>query len=221
MTKFRATRVRKLFTSLFAKPRGHVNFSSKKGNDRYNNMRKRLRPYINSKEKPEYYDHHEEMCYFGNDNVSVMNDIYSSCHDDHDHHQRVDVNLGEVRGVLEAVNMTRSGRSKRKTSSCPSSIKCSPIHQGFAGGHIGQFCGGESSIQAAIAHCKSSLGQSSDFRFWISPLQCPFNHKARGEFVMNTKNEIYLSGNRSSSLTKWWVECFAFLFSPTVSIKFL
>ena len=170
MIKLRAAKVRKLFTSLFGKPRstGQLNYSSNKGNDK-----KRLRRY-HSKETLGYYDrydHHDGMYCFGNDNVCVTNDVKSSCDPD-DFRRRVgyksralDVNLGAVRGVLEAVNMTGNGRSNRTTSSCPSSIKSSPIRQGFAGDVVGSICAGENSIQAAIAHCKSSLGQSSDFPF--------------------------------------------------------
>ncbi|PON47742.1 hypothetical protein PanWU01x14_242090 [Parasponia andersonii] len=167
MIKFRATKVRKLLTSLFAKSRGdHLNVYQNKANDRY--RLKRSRP---SKESLDYYydhhHHHHQGMYLSNDNINAINDIKYSSHHQHKCSRALDVNLGAVRGVLEAVNMTSSthSRTNRKTGSCPSSVKSSPMHQGFATDDSGKFFARENSIQAAIAHCKSSLGQSSDFRF--------------------------------------------------------
>lgn len=166
MIKFRATKVRKLLTSLFAKSRGdHLNFYPNKSNNTY--RPKRSRP---SKEALDYYydhDHDHQEMYLSNDNINIINDIKYSSHHQHKCSRAFGVNLGAVRGVLEAVNITRSShhRTNRKTSSCPSSVKSSPIHQGFASDDASMFFSGENSIQAAIAHCKSSLGQSSDFRF--------------------------------------------------------
>lgn len=54
--------------------------------------------------------------------------------------------------------------SDKKTKSCPSSIKCSPINQGTLGNGSRKHSG-ECSIQAAIAHCKKSFATSSDFSF--------------------------------------------------------
>ena len=165
MIKFRATKLRKLLASLFVKSRAdHLNFCPNRTNDSY--MPKRSRP---SKESlGYYYDHqyHEEM-YLKNDNINATNDNkYSSLHQ-HKCSRALDVNFGAVRGVLETVNMTRSTRSRtnRRTSSCPSSVKSSPIHQGVTSHDAAKFFAAENSIQAAIAHCKSSLGRSSDFHF--------------------------------------------------------
>lgn len=182
MIKFRATKVRKLFSSLFTKSRGQVNSlcnPNKLENDI--SYAKRPRPY-NNKTHIEYHEHHHQdvigMCY---DSFGTTNDA-KNCSNSHEKQvqrrrlgnskykpiRALDVNLGAVRGVLEAMNnmsggarsSATSGRNRRKTSSCPSSIKSSPIHQAGLGA-----AAGENSIQAAIAHCKSSLGQTSEFRF--------------------------------------------------------
>ncbi|XP_062005196.1 uncharacterized protein LOC133722328 [Rosa rugosa] len=70
-------------------------------------------------------------------------------------------NLNAVRGVLEAIGSSMStgvNRKERRTRSCPSSIKSSPIHKEFAGDQSKVFAR-ETSIQAAIAHCKISFEQ--------------------------------------------------------------
>ncbi|PQQ09441.1 cytochrome P450 714A1-like [Prunus yedoensis var. nudiflora] len=69
----------------------------------------------------------------------------------------VEINLGAVRGVLEAIGNSMStgiGRKDRRTRSCPSSIKSSPIHNGFASDERNKVYvyARETSIQAAIAH---------------------------------------------------------------------
>lgn len=80
-------------------------------------------------------------------------------------HSRVlEINLGAVRGVLEAIGNSMStgiGRKDRRTRSCPSSIKSSPIHKGFASDERNEVYvyARETSIQAAIAHCKTSFEQ--------------------------------------------------------------
>ncbi|XP_004305065.1 PREDICTED: uncharacterized protein LOC101292730 [Fragaria vesca subsp. vesca] len=69
-------------------------------------------------------------------------------------------NLNAFRGVLEAIGSSMStgvNRKERRTRSCPSSIKSSPIHKEFAGGDQSKIFARETSIQAAIAHCKFSL----------------------------------------------------------------
>lgn len=69
-------------------------------------------------------------------------------------------NLNAFRGVLEAIGSSMStgvNRKERRTRSCPSSIKSSPIHKEFAGGDQSKLFARETSIQAAIAHCKFSL----------------------------------------------------------------
>ncbi|CAN6581686.1 unnamed protein product [Malus baccata var. baccata] len=80
----------------------------------------------------------------------------------------LEINLSAVRGFLEAIGNSMStggtGRKERRTRSCPSSIKSSPIHQGFTiDDHSNKvyFHTRETSIQAAIAHCKTSFEQTS------------------------------------------------------------
>lgn len=75
----------------------------------------------------------------------------------------LEINLKAVRGVLEAIGSTMStgvNRKERRTRSCPSSIKSSPIHKGFTGDQSKVYAR-ETSIQAAIAHCKISFEQIS------------------------------------------------------------
>ncbi|KAL5550369.1 hypothetical protein UlMin_000545 [Ulmus minor] len=156
MIKFKAMKVRKMLSSLFMKTSGgNLNFFSP------NNKANQYNRYTNR--RADYYY----------DNNNILKDIQStpSYLDNRqgrfgEKSRGFDVNLGAVRGVLEAAvnNVTSGGRKDRRTSSCPNSIKSSPIHKGF-GSNSSKFYAGESSIQAAIAHCKSSLGQSSDFRF--------------------------------------------------------
>lgn len=69
------------------------------------------------------------------------------------------MNLESIRGV---VSFGRNER--RRTMSCPSSIKSSPIHSEYSS-ESKMMCVRDSSIQAAIAHCKISLGQNADFRY--------------------------------------------------------
>ncbi|KAJ4832518.1 hypothetical protein Tsubulata_000076, partial [Turnera subulata] len=59
-----------------------------------------------------------------------------------------------VKGVMEAVT-TSLGCRDRRAKSCPSSIKSSPFHQGLPSQ---TYSTADNSIQAAIAHCKKSLG---------------------------------------------------------------
>ncbi|KAK7340094.1 hypothetical protein VNO77_20788 [Canavalia gladiata] len=73
----------------------------------------------------------------------------------------MEMDLGSLRGIFSAMGMSiahKSSMSKRGTMS--SSCNSTPIHEGFS------LCNSsDNSIQAAIAHCKSSLGQTSDFSF--------------------------------------------------------
>jgi len=59
------------------------------------------------------------------------------------------------KSVAEALNRGRIKRTPSSSSSvsCPSSIRCSPLHAG------------ENSIQAAIVHCKSSFAPFPGFYF--------------------------------------------------------
>ncbi|KAM1749313.1 hypothetical protein ACFX12_010196 [Malus domestica] len=78
-----------------------------------------------------------------------------------------ETNLSAVRGVLEAIGTSMStgiGRKERRTRSCQSSIKSSPIHQGFTSDdHSNKvyLYTRETSIRAAIAHCKTSFEKTS------------------------------------------------------------
>ncbi|KAH7521220.1 hypothetical protein FEM48_Zijuj07G0010100 [Ziziphus jujuba var. spinosa] len=83
----------------------------------------------------------------------------------------LEINMGAVRGVLEAMSITINGRKDRKARSCPSSIMSSPLHEGVPSD---QYCyyksySRENSIQSAIAHCKTSFARttssSDDFSF--------------------------------------------------------
>lgn len=72
------------------------------------------------------------------------------------------MNLNSFRGAVGAMS-SRFGRSEsRRTLSCPSSVKSSPIHCGFTNENKMVCPRDDSYIQAAIAHCKTSLGQTSD-----------------------------------------------------------
>ncbi|KAJ1407194.1 Cytochrome P450 [Sesbania bispinosa] len=80
----------------------------------------------------------------------------------------MEMDLGALRGIFNAIGMSiaqKGSRSKRRTGS--SSCNTSPIHEGFS------LCSNENSIQAAIAYCKSSFGQTSDFTFRSSISSSP------------------------------------------------
>ncbi|GLT41696.1 hypothetical protein SLA2020_157400 [Shorea laevis] len=72
-----------------------------------------------------------------------------------------EIKMDAIQRVMESMS-TGFGRNDKKTRSCPGSAKSSPIHQGYA--RESKVMCRDSSIQAAIAHCKRSLGQTSDFR---------------------------------------------------------
>ncbi|KAI9108084.1 hypothetical protein K1719_020957 [Acacia pycnantha] len=74
----------------------------------------------------------------------------------------VEIDLGAFKGMFSAVGIAQKGNSsnKRKSSSTVSSCDNSPIHEGFS-----ITCTTDNSIQAAIAYCKTSFGQTSDFSF--------------------------------------------------------
>ncbi|CAK9153772.1 unnamed protein product [Ilex paraguariensis] len=72
----------------------------------------------------------------------------------------LEVNLDTIRAPPEVA--TRNAESNNKQAkSCPSSIKSSPIHQEILS--VNKVYARENSIQAAIAHCKRSFGQTDDF----------------------------------------------------------
>lgn len=66
-------------------------------------------------------------------------------------------NLDAIKGVIEAISIG-IGRKDKQTKSCPTSINSSPIHSGFPS--EGKLYSRETSIQAAIAHCKRSFGET-------------------------------------------------------------
>lgn len=69
----------------------------------------------------------------------------------------LEINLDAIKGAVEAISMG-VGRKNRQTRSCPTSIKSSPLHNGFPSEN--KSYSRETSIQAAIAHCKRSFGQT-------------------------------------------------------------
>ncbi|KAK7294919.1 hypothetical protein RJT34_17818 [Clitoria ternatea] len=83
----------------------------------------------------------------------------------------MEMDLGAVRGIFNAMGMMsiarKSSTSKREAGS--SSCNTTPIHEGS----ISLCSSSENSIQAAIAYCKSSLGQTSDFSFRSSISSSP------------------------------------------------
>lgn len=73
----------------------------------------------------------------------------------------LEINLDPIRGVLEAVSMG-IGRRDRQTRSCPTSIKSSPLHRATLPSES-KVHTTDNSIEAAIAHCKTSFSQTSHF----------------------------------------------------------
>lgn len=84
---------------------------------------------------------------------------------DHQIYTKMMMNVsGAVRGVLRAMSFNKGEFSNNSVSarSCPSSIKSSPLHDNDNGGttrsdYHNKLYTRENSIQAAIAHCKSSF----------------------------------------------------------------
>lgn len=74
----------------------------------------------------------------------------------------MDMDLGAFKGVFNAIGMSRRG-SKRRTDAS-TSCNSTPTHEGFSK---------DNSIQGAIAYCKSSFGQTSDFTFSSSITSTP------------------------------------------------
>ncbi|KAK4268363.1 hypothetical protein QN277_025031 [Acacia crassicarpa] len=74
----------------------------------------------------------------------------------------VEIDMGALKGMFSAVGIAQKGNSSNKRKSCStvSSFDNSPIHEGFS-----ITCTTDNSIQAAIAYCKTSFGQTSDFSF--------------------------------------------------------
>lgn len=75
----------------------------------------------------------------------------------------MDMDLGAFKGVFNAIGMSRR-RSKRRTEDASTSCNSTPTHEGFSK---------DNSIQGAIAYCKSSFGQNSDFTFSSSITSTP------------------------------------------------
>lgn len=68
----------------------------------------------------------------------------------------VEIDLSALKGMFSSI-----GTNKRKSCSTVSSCHNSPIHEGFSF----TCSSSDNSIQAAIAYCKTSFGQTSDFSF--------------------------------------------------------
>ncbi|GAU45999.1 hypothetical protein TSUD_187430 [Trifolium subterraneum] len=75
----------------------------------------------------------------------------------------MEIDFGAFKGVFNAIGGMNRRRSKRRTDAS-SSCDNSPIHEGYSK---------DNSIQAAIAYCKSSFGQTSDFTFTTSITSTP------------------------------------------------
>ncbi|CAI8612984.1 unnamed protein product [Vicia faba] len=73
----------------------------------------------------------------------------------------MEMDLGAFKCVFNAIGMSR--RSKRRTDAS-TSCNSTPTHEGFSK---------DNSIQGAIAYCKSSFGQTSDFTFSSSITSTP------------------------------------------------
>lgn len=74
----------------------------------------------------------------------------------------VEIDLGALKGIFSSVGTSQKGNSSNKRKSCSTMSSCdnSPIHEGFSITRTS-----DNSIQAAIAYCKTSFGQTSDFSF--------------------------------------------------------
>lgn len=72
----------------------------------------------------------------------------------------LEMKMDTVRGVVETMSSSSSiGREDRKFRSCPNPTKSSPVHQELSSDDQNhKICAKDNSIQAAIAHCKRSLG---------------------------------------------------------------
>ncbi|CAA2955562.1 Hypothetical predicted protein [Olea europaea subsp. europaea] len=69
----------------------------------------------------------------------------------------LEINSEGIRKLLDTVSI-KTANQTRQAKSCPNSIKSSPINEN-------RFYSRENSVQAAIAHCKKSFGQTDDFCF--------------------------------------------------------
>lgn len=166
IVKFQAIKVRNLLAS-FAKPRQVI---SSQGNSsgRTTDQHKKKR----SKEIIQYYQRLIKPFDKWIDQRSNQGnrDIKNSLRGGGERYSRVlEINLDPIRGVLEAVSMSMGiGSKDRQTRSCPTSIESSPVHRGtFPSGS--KLHTGENSIEAAIAHCKTSFAQKSHFCLWTCP----------------------------------------------------
>lgn len=141
LVKFRALRIRTLLAS-FMKSRQEINFPrGKKSIGAYQTLIKPSDKWLVRK---------------GQGSSSNSNNPFG----DGERSRVMEKNLDAIRGVLEAMSTSVGGKD-RKSKSCPSSTKSSPAHLGFSSGNQNhKICAQDNSIQAAIAHCKRSFGQS-------------------------------------------------------------
>ncbi|XLU99128.1 hypothetical protein S245_013468 [Arachis hypogaea] len=82
--------------------------------------------------------------------------------------RKLEMDFGAIRVIFNAMGMNiadkKGSRSKRRSQ--PNSCDITPIHEGFAlYTNNNNNNDNNNSIQAAIAYCKSSFGQTSDFSF--------------------------------------------------------
>lgn len=159
--KFRAIKVRNLVAS-FVKP---LQVISSQGKSEHKKKR--------SKEIIQYYQRRltkpfdkwtVQRNHQGNDcnNNNNNNNKSTSFGGGEKYYSRVlEINLDPIRGVLEAVSMGIGGKD-RQTRSCPTSIKSSPLHRATFPSES-KVHTTDNSIEAAIAHCKTSFAQASHF----------------------------------------------------------
>uniref|UniRef100_A0A5B7CCG4 Uncharacterized protein n=1 Tax=Davidia involucrata TaxID=16924 RepID=A0A5B7CCG4_DAVIN len=107
--------------------------------------------------------------------INGSNSNSNNCLGNDEKSRVLEIKLDAIREVLSAaVSVSINNRwrkrkgSNKKTKSCPSSIKSSPIHKGGVPTSSDQskiYATENSSVQAAIDHCKRSFGQTPDFHF--------------------------------------------------------
>ncbi|KAE8098974.1 hypothetical protein FH972_016993 [Carpinus fangiana] len=164
IVKFQAIKVRNLLAS-FAKP---LQVNSSQGNsggsttDQHKKKRSKeiIDQYYQRLIKPfdKWIDQRSNQ-----GNRDIKNSLRGGSGGDQRYSRVLEINLDPVRGVLEAVSMGMGiGRKDRQARSCPTSIESSPVHRGsFPSGS--KLHTGENSIEAAIAHCKTSFAQKPRF----------------------------------------------------------
>ena len=72
----------------------------------------------------------------------------------------MEMDLGALRGIFNAMGMSIAQKGSKSKRTQSTSCDTTPVHEGFS-----LYSNENSNIQAAIAYCKSSFGQTSDFSF--------------------------------------------------------